>query len=39
MYYYKQYDSKALVMIDKIVRFAYFTIVWACLLQFLHFHN
>lgn len=28
-----------MVLIDKIVRFAYFTIVWACILQFLSFKN
>lgn len=28
-----------MVLVDKIVRFAYFTIVWACILQFISFQN
>jgi len=28
-----------MVFVDKMVRFAYFTIVWACILQFLSFTN
>jgi hypothetical protein len=39
VYYYKQYNMKILVCVDKMVRFAYFTICWACFLQFLFFDN
>jgi hypothetical protein len=28
-----------MVLVDKIVRFAYFTIVWACILQLISFQN
>lgn len=28
-----------MVLVDKIVRFAYFTIIWACVLQFISFSN
>ena len=39
IYFYKQYHSKAFVMVDKIVRFAYLTLVCACTLQFISFAN
>lgn len=39
LHFYHDYDSKQLVMIDKIVRFAYFTVVWACVLQCTHLYN
>jgi len=39
LYYYDNYTSKKMVFIDKIVRFIYFTVVWACILQFIKFSN
>jgi hypothetical protein len=39
VHYYYNYDFKKAVFIDKIVRFAYFAVVWACVLQFTHLKN
>jgi hypothetical protein len=39
LYYYQRYDDKKLAFVDKMVRFTYFSIVWACVLQFTHFSN
>jgi hypothetical protein len=39
LYFYHNYDSKYIAMVDKIVRFAYFTVAWACVLQFTHLSN
>ena len=39
VHYYYSYDFKRAVFIDKIVRFAYFSVVWACVLQFTHLKN
>lgn len=37
--YYQRTYERTFVFIDKVVRFAYFTIVWACALQFTWFEN
>ena len=39
LYYYHNYDSKKIALLDKIVRFAYFSIIWACVLQCTHLSN
>lgn len=39
LYYYQSCDTKKLALIDKVVRFAYFTVVWACVLQCTHLAN
>lgn len=39
LYYYHNYDSKKLALLDKIIRFAYFSIIWACVLQCTHLSN
>lgn len=37
--YYERERSHKFVFLDKIVRFTYFTVVWACVLQFTWFEN
>lgn len=39
LYFYHSYDAKRLALLDKIVRFGYFTIIWACVLQCTHLSN
>ena len=39
VYYYKQYNSKVFVFVDKVARFCYFTFAWSCILQLLFFSN
>ena len=39
LYYYYGYDSRKLVFVDRVVRFIYFTVAWACVLQFTHLSN
>lgn len=39
LFYYQGYDAKRVAFIDKMVRFAYFTIIWACVLQCTHLAN
>lgn len=39
LYYYHDYDSKRMALVDKAVRFTYFPIAWACVLQCTHFAN
>ena len=37
--YYNDYQHYRFSYLDKFMRFAYFTVVWACTLQFVEFHN
>ena len=37
--YYYQEQHRSLVFIDKVVRFSCFTVMWASMLQFMHFEN
>lgn len=39
LYFYQSYDSKKIALVDKIVRFTYFSIIWACVLQCTHLSN
>jgi hypothetical protein len=37
--YYNDYQNYRFAYLDKFIRFAYFTVVWACTLQFIEFTN
>lgn len=37
--YYSDYEANKFSYIDKFVRFSYFTVIWACTLQFTAFQN
>lgn len=39
VYYYQQYSSKTFVFVDKVARFVYFTVCWACVLQLRFFYK
>ena len=39
VYYYQQYSSKTFVFVDKVGRFVYFTVCWACMLQLRFFYK